>query len=391
VPRHFWQDAEFEKLFDPELEPALLLNERHAKLVDQAVKESTAGIIQARKLVDFPKGRYPEEWNEKDHYPMFTGEQHAREVGNLLRLDVLDRGQRCDIDGALVSCRAVLNGGRSMGDEPYLIVQLIRIAFRGIAVRAVERALAQGEASDRQLLLVQALVEDEIRQPLFLIAARGERAEVSHVFEHIQKGEWKRTAFAQYMGGGRSWSGILPPEGELLVLLSGSLEGQWGAYFRYQSQAVEIAKLPPDQWDAGFNQLQKTEKDLPWTIRLMVPAQSRIAESFRRSLAELSCVRIMLAMERFRLAQGRWPASVAELIPRYLDAIPLDPYNGKPLRCRRVKDGWVIYSVARDGQDDGGNLDFKGAWKPGTDIGVRLYDVARRRQPPPPNPSTWSR
>lgn len=54
--------------------------------------------------------------------------------------------------------------------------------------------------------------------------------------------------------------------------------------------------------------------------------------------------------------------------------VPLDAYDGKPIRYRRLADGVVVYSVGADGKDDGG--------KAGADLGYRLWDVDRRRQPP---------
>ena len=59
----------------------------------------------------------------------------------------------------------------------------------------------------------------------------------------------------------------------------------------------------------------------------------------------------------------------------------------EPLRLARRSDGIVVYSVGEDGTDEGGAIASDGAAK-ATDIGVRLWDVAQRRQPPlPPNAS----
>ena len=64
--------------------------------------------------------------------------------------------------------------------------------------------------------------------------------------------------------------------------------------------------------------------------------------------------------------------------------MPLDPYDGKPLRYRRVADGVIVYSVGPDGSDNGGNIDRTNPVKPGTDLGYQLWDVKHRRQPPKP-------
>jgi hypothetical protein len=41
--------------------------------------------------------------------------------------------------------------------------------------------------------------------------------------------------------------------------------------------------------------------------------------------------RIACALERYRLANGKYPAALADLIPRFLDKIPADVITGKPM------------------------------------------------------------
>ena len=41
--------------------------------------------------------------------------------------------------------------------------------------------------------------------------------------------------------------------------------------------------------------------------------------------------------------------SCQSLVPVYLPAVPPDPWNGKPLRYKKLARGYVIYSVGRYG------------------------------------------
>lgn len=60
-----------------------------------------------------------------------------------------------------------------------------------------------------------------------------------------------------------------------------------------------------------------------------------------------------LALRRFELAHGRMPGSLDELVPTYLAALPLDPFDGQPMRWEAQK-RWV-YSVGNNGVDDRGD------------------------------------
>jgi hypothetical protein len=97
---------------------------------------------------------------------------------------------------------------------------------------------------------------------------------------------------------------------------------------------------------------------------------------------QFRCAIVALAAERYRRARGQWPETLEALAAvGYLKQVPTDVFDGRPLRWRRLDDGAVVYSVGPDGQDNGGKLDPKNPAAPGTDVGIRLWDVARRRQP----------
>ncbi len=63
---------------------------------------------------------------------------------------------------------------------------------------------------------------------------------------------------------------------------------------------------------------------------------------------------VVLAVERFRLARGALPNTLDKLLLAYLEAVPQDPFDGQPLRYKKLPKGYVVYSVGEDGKDDGG-------------------------------------
>jgi len=62
-----------------------------------------------------------------------------------------------------------------------------------------------------------------------------------------------------------------------------------------------------------------------------------------------------LAIRRFEIDQGRLPGSLEELAPRYLPAVPRDPFSGGPLVYRRSAEGYRLYSLGKNRLDDGGS------------------------------------
>ena len=114
------------------------------------------------------------------------------------------------------------------------------------------------------------------------------------------------------------------------------------------NRLVEIAKLPMEQRQERFDELEKEMPGQPPAVRLLMPAVSKLAEADRRRVAMLRCATVLIACERYRLAHGRWPTALAELTPAFLKAVPLDPFDGKPLRLAVWDEGLVIYSIGKD-------------------------------------------
>jgi hypothetical protein len=66
-----------------------------------------------------------------------------------------------------------------------------------------------------------------------------------------------------------------------------------------------------------------------------------------------------LAIRLFQRDRQHLPRTLAELSPQYLPHVPIDPYDGKPLRYRPGSNDFVLYSVGFDRYDDGGKF---GKW-----------------------------
>jgi len=74
-----------------------------------------------------------------------------------------------------------------------------------------------------------------------------------------------------------------------------------------------------------------------------------------REIGALRCAEASLAVERYRLRHETLPASLEELVPEFMASVPLDPFDGKPLRYKlRDTEGYLLYTIGEDGIDNGG-------------------------------------
>jgi hypothetical protein len=67
---------------------------------------------------------------------------------------------------------------------------------------------------------------------------------------------------------------------------------------------------------------------------------------------EFEPTRAACSLISYQLAHGAPPEQLADLVPTFLPSVPIDPFDGKPLRCRRDGTNWVIWSVGSDLKDD---------------------------------------
>lgn len=64
---------------------------------------------------------------------------------------------------------------------------------------------------------------------------------------------------------------------------------------------------------------------------------------------------VVIAAELYRRQRGHWPASLHELVPGLLPSVPVDRYDGGPLKYALIDGHPVVYSVGANRVDDGGH------------------------------------
>ncbi len=63
-------------------------------------------------------------------------------------------------------------------------------------------------------------------------------------------------------------------------------------------------------------------------------------------------LRVKLALLRHERAEGKLPAVLSDLVPRFLDAVPTDPFDGNPVRYDAARG--MVWVLGKDLTDEGG-------------------------------------
>lgn len=194
-----WIEEDFETQLES-LPPDQRMSRDQFDHLHQRLEAVRPALEIARQISALSKGRFPIRYNWADPYATsLAGEQKAARVCQLLYLDAMAAVQVGDKREALTAWRAGLNVGRSIGDEPLGISQMIRAAAVMISCKTLARIMAQCELDPGDLQAVQAVLQEEDLHPYWPISFRGQRAFICAELDAIESGTVTQS---QAAGGG---------------------------------------------------------------------------------------------------------------------------------------------------------------------------------------------
>jgi hypothetical protein len=105
-------------------------------------------------------------------------------------------------------------------------------------------------------------------------------------------------------------------------------------------------------------------------VRIQLSGASNLQEAQDRAEQTQRNVHVAFALAAYRHDNGRYPAKLELLAPKYLATVPGDLFSGKELIYRPIDEGYLFYSVGVNGKDDDGRS--YGDEPPGDDLRVRM-------------------
>lgn len=337
------------------------------------------------RLPQCPAGRFPLALHDNPYSILLPHLEKVRGVYGLMDYDATLAALDGEPSRAMQANRAILHASRAIGDEPCLISQLVRIAGANIASRSAERMLSWNEANhpnaDAELAALQAAFAAEAETPWLSYGLRGERAMANHLFEGIASGRITPDHLARmadspnphaiHIGAFHLYRGFLP--------------GDHAECLRILTAYLEAAKLPPHEQLAAIRAIAipagPPQNYGVVITRLILPACEKVAIASLRVRGELLAASAAIACERFRMANGRWPATLDEIPPALLPVIPIDPFTGTPIRYEHLDDGIAVFSVGPEHLNAAQNRTPSGPFL-GQGVGWRLWNPALRGLPP---------
>jgi hypothetical protein len=290
----------------------------------------------------------------------------------LLSRAVDSHAAKREIDLATQSLLDGLRLAQSVWGEPYLISHLILISSVEILQTGLESILNDKALTDEQLLRLQAVFSEMASTESMTRSLAAERC------MGISLLRMPIPDRAKLFGVMKGADNDIDIEA---YLLSSNSNTDFHFFLDRMDESIGAMTEPfpkgleaISQWDAHMSEAKTKGYLFSGTL---LPELGRALYKGAEHVGRSRVTQTALAVERFRLAQqNALPASLAELVPRFVDVVPTDPFDGQPLRYKKTSPhGFVIYSIGKDRNDDGGTPRPAGAK---TDTHYDLTLVVRR-------------
>jgi hypothetical protein len=310
--------------------------------------EPTLGELQSASERPYCRFNIPyEEWNNPqvtsalmEHLAMMKG------LCQLLSLHAEAEMVSGRSDQALKDINVMFRLDDGLKGEALVISQLVRFACTSIMLQSVGEGLVEHRWSDAQLRDLQERLQKTDLIASMVQALYGERDICNNqTYDHGNPYGWNTLprgwARLEQLNINRAFHDMVLPRIDVAAR-----EINPSA-----NHAIDLAvKKFSDEIGFRFAFIQHSI-----FAKLLLPAFSRVPQKTAFAQSEVDLAMLACALERYRLAQGRYPEDLNALVPRFVSVLPHDIINGQPLKYRLTANGsFILYSIGWNEKDDGG-------------------------------------
>jgi hypothetical protein len=340
-------------------------------------------LEELRQDAELPYSRFPLDYDTENKaaivLPHLAALKRCAQVLALRATAELQTGQS---DRALADITLIQRLTEAIHSEPFLISHLVRIAMVQLALQPVWEGLADHRWTGAQLTALDA---DLAKLDFLTGYKRGMHCELVFQGAHLDYLQMHPGKYLELFNeGGGEGSKMSAAEGALAILMQLHLAPSGWLYQNRLNCALAMEKyyLPvADVQSRTFNPAlarrgddymgNESRHSTPYNVlaRQFLPALGTAGRRFALAQGDVDLARVAMALERYRLAQGRYPGSLDPLAPQYIGEVPHDVIGGQPLHYRLTDDGrFVLYSVGWNETDDGGVVGLTKGKPPTQDI-----------------------
>jgi hypothetical protein len=318
-------------------------------------REKAAGLLgeyrQAFEKIDAAAGLSMEQFDigvQKGLQVYAANLQRLQTIVFLLSLRTLDLLVAGQGDEAAESITSMLKMMRTIDTHPVMVLHVGKIAFLTLACEDVRILLEHGHPGEQSLLLLQQALSESFPD---------EALERSFLAERVYQIEMARNLLPAAVT--KKYLPLQAPDIPERLGLPASrwaqmrLRYQSVRYFRHIAALLTAVRQPwPQRLDATISLAEQATKKKGGVLL----SGAQLARFTAETSAIVRCTFVAVAVQRYYMAQNKLPSSLDDLVPAYVDSVPIDPFTGGKLLYRFDEESFVTYSTGINRLDDNGNL-----------------------------------
>ena len=331
----------------------------------------------------------------------------SRAVVRALVARAMLRVDEGNVDAAWQDLLACHRLARLVGEGHCLVEGIFAAKLNGIARNGDQALLRHGKLTATQ---IEKMRDDLANLPKMPRVAEkidfGERLAYLDAVVSAARGETQALSEIRCLGADGKSTGSEPGL-ESLIKSVGATTIDWGAVVRignaWCDRLAAACRKPTrnerkkalERFEANIKALADSFKDPAaasrailsgppevatkrcgqWFVTLLLPSPSGAVDAQDRDTMESELNALAFALAAYRADSGSYPKRLADLVPKYVSAVPKDLFdNDANLRYKPTAHGYLLYSVGVNGKDDGGKtIDDRD--KRGAPAGVQWDDL----------------
>lgn len=303
------------------------------------VKANTLALATLRQGFAYPYASPP----ERSFSTSFSLSAKLRAMARLLHSDSEAKAARGDWNGAVSSSIDGIQLGIMIPHQTPLIGSLVGNAIENIGRSRIWNLYQHLNAEQSRQAALRLETLANTRYPIADTLQQDKLTGQASLMEIFRKPNWQHQ-MAELDSYSESYTLFLRTQ-----LFLFSKRRIFNDYTQYMNKAIAVAR----QSYAAAPKMPLVPKD-PF-CRDMVESLTDYRFKAINSQTQDALLMTTFALHGLHEANGAYPATLQALVPKYLTTIPSDPFAASgPIRYRRTKVGYVLYSVGPDGKDDRG-------------------------------------
>lgn len=305
-------------------------------------------LAQLRQAAKRPHARFPGDYTSPLDVP-FHDFVAARQLAQVLASRAKVHLLLGDSAAAFEDLEAISAVMKSCKAKPgTLVISMIHVAIAGLYLDTIEEGFHENLWAEREMFQIIPRLRE---MNLLAVAKEGIRSERVYVLRILEAvANRKRDPIYTRSVNGLAfddWSlerflfRFSPPtwirrdQARYAQLIQGYLDGFDSSARRFDQQQLNLAEQELARLKSGW-----------WAksvlVRYLTPNFSKAAATVARNQAEADRIALVLALELFRSRRGSYPSSLQQLVPEFIESLPLDLHTGKDVEYELLPSGYKV-------------------------------------------------